>query len=280
MNSLLSDETRLFRSRLNQLPIELKMQIGELPFQKGVLNTHKRDRAKEILSQFNDIDWIEIGTGTNRFIIKYEGYVIKIALDKEGVADNKQEWVMSEMLAPDVAKAYEVSKGGNFLVAAYCPAFTSLNEMYMYSQTIRDILKRWGQRYLLGDVGITELNFANWGLSPDGKPVCIDYAYIFPAAMKLFKCICGNENLSFADSTFSAYRCPKCGHRYADAEIRQKISQQERLKLFNEIQGITMTEAKEYHKIENKYVNINNNPDAPDLYETALAVEENINFGL
>ena len=237
------DNIRQFRSRLNTLPLELKIKIGEIPYQKGMLASSRKNRVIELLKEYN-IPFLEIGTGTNRFIIKYDGYAIKIALDNEGIADNKQEWAICDMLQPHVAYAHEISKGGHLLVSSYAPAFTTYSEMFLYANTIRNILKEWGQRFLLGDVGLTRINYANWGLSPDGRPVCIDYAYIFPASLDLFKCICGSHKMTFYDTTYSSYKCVECGRKYEDRELRSKISQQERLRLFENVHGIEMTDEK------------------------------------
>ena len=264
-----------FRSRLNSLPIELKMEIGEVSFQKGMLATSRRDRVIDVLTRYN-IPFQNIGTGTNRHIIKYDGYVIKIALDREGVADNKQEWVMSEVLKPHVATAYEISKGGHLLVASYAPAFTSQHEMFSYRSSITKILAEWSNRFLLGDVGLTKTNYANWGLSASGKPVCIDYAYIFPVSMDIFKCvICGSKNMTM-DTSFSRYKCANCQHEYEDRDLRSKISQEERLKLFQNVDGIEMTKEVEEHEVDQKFIKIDSNPDLPDPYETAYNVANHL----
>ena len=41
--------------------------------------------------------------------------------------------------------------------------------------------------YKEDDVGIIDKNYANWGLNAKGEPVCIDYAYLFPVSMNIFK---------------------------------------------------------------------------------------------
>ena len=264
-----------FRSRLNEIPLDAKIKIGEIPFQKGMLASHRKKMAIDILKEYN-IPFTELGTGTNRFIVKYDGYALKIALDREGIADNKQEWVMSDMLNPDVAYSHEISSGGHLLVATYAAAFTSYAEMYTYSTSIKKILERWGQRYLLGDVGISRVNYANWGLLPEGRPVCIDYAYIFPASFELFKCICGNKSMTL-DGNFSEYKCTECGHRYQDRELRAKISQQERMKLFSSASGITMVNEYENHEVDPKYIKYERKPDDPDPYDVAMTVTDHLN---
>jgi len=267
-------EMRTFRSRLNSLPLELKVKLGEVSYQKGMLPTSRRDRISELFSEYG-IEFKNIGTGTNRHIVKYDGYVIKIALDKEGIADNKQEWVMADKLAPHVAMAYEISKGGHLLVSEYAPAFSTYYEMRLYRETIRGILREWAKQFLIGDVGIVDKNYANWGLNAKGLPVCIDYAYLFPVSMNIFTCICGNRAMTMDDS-FSTYKCVKCHREYSDAELRMMITQQERLKMFENIPGLEMTLAEEQHPVDISYKKPNQNPDYPDIYEATMEVAQHL----
>lgn len=255
-------ELRSFRSRIMALPFEARYKIGEVAYQKGMRATSRKNRVIEILKEYN-VPFTEVGTGTNRFIVRQDGFALKIALDKEGIADNKQEWVMSGMLAPNVATAHDISKGGHLLVADYAPAFTSYQEMSIYADQIRKILENWGSRFLLGDVGLNRVNYANWGML-GGKPVCIDYAYIFPASMDLFKCNCGCKRMKFVDDTYSAYKCTECGREYQDRELRCKISQDDRLKLFNSVEGLVMHNATEEHMVPEKYLPKNTDPDQPN----------------
>ena len=199
--------SRQFRSRLNSLALDLKCEIGEIPLQKGMRPTTRNRKVIEMLQDYH-VNFTEIGTGTNRFIVKYDGYALKIGLDHEGVADNMQEFAICDSLNKiypgSAANAYEISSGGHLLTAEYCPALTTYNEMWGYHSEIRNILTAWSNTFLLGDVGITKQNYANWGISQQtGKITCIDYAYIFPASMDLFKCICGNRAMTFAKSDFS-----------------------------------------------------------------------------
>lgn len=267
---------RTFISRLNTLPLDLKCEIAEVPLQKGMTPTSRRDKVISLLNQYR-IEWTELGTGTNRYIVKYDGFALKIALDQEGIADNKQEWAICKSLMPNVAKAHEISKGGHLLVASYCPAFSTANEMYSHRAEISKILTDWGKRYLLGDVGISSVNFANWGIAPGGRAVCIDYAYIFPVGVNVFKCICGNQSMEFASGDFTKYRCTKCKKEYEDRELRAKISPEERSRLFKNVEGLEMREAVEEHPVNPKYINYDNNPDSPDPYSVAINVSDHIN---
>lgn len=259
---------RTFRSRLNTLPLDMKCELAELSYQIGMRPVSRKETAMEILKYYK-VPHQELGTGTNRFIIKFDGYALKMALDQEGVADNRQEWVMAPMLnsvAPGAADAWELSSGGHLLVSSYAPAFSSYNEMLMYQSSIKRILAAWDGRFLLGDVGISGKNFANWGLI-NNKPVCIDYAYIFPASLELFECICGNKNLKFTDSFFNTYKCPLCGKTYEDSDIRMKISREQRLKMFDNTPGIRLKDAVEEHECDIKYMTVDTHPDAPTLMD-------------
>ena len=272
-------EMRTFRSRLNALPLELKIRLGEVAYQKGLRPTHRRDMISDLFTEYQ-IGFKNVGTGTNRHIIRLDdGYVVKIALDKEGIADNKQEWVMSDKLTPYVAMAYEISKGGHLLVAEYCPAFSNYYEMTLYREKIRKILTEWAKQFLIGDVGIIDKNYANWGLNAKGEPVCIDYAYLFPVSMNIFTCICGNRSMTM-DESFSKYKCVKCKKEYSDAELRMMITQKERLEMFQDIPGLVMTQAEEQHPVDIMYRPKNTNPDYPDIYETTFeAMEHLLNTG-
>ena len=266
--------TGIFRSRLNLFPMSLKERLGEIPLQKGMRPTSRKEMALDALDKAK-IPFVELGTGTNRFIFKYDGYVVKVALDHEGIADNIQEYAICDelwRLGPDIAYSHEISRGGHLAVANYCPAFTSPSEMWIHSSAITSILTKWTKHgFLLGDVGMTDYNYANWGLAPGGNPVCIDYAYIFPADLDLFKCICGSKRLDPV-SNFSKYKCAICGHVYEDREIRARISKETRIKLFENAGGIVMTEPTETHPVDPKYIKYDDGPNAADPYEVAYNV--------
>ena len=269
-----------YRSRLHELPAEVRSGLAEVSYQIGMTPSSRKERCLNVLKEHN-VPFKDIGTGTNRFIIRYDGYVIKIALDREGVADNRQEWVMSSMLAPDVAPAHEISKGGHLLVASYAPALSSVQEFYAYRKEIVQILKKWGSRYLLGDVGITSINYANWGMMY-GKPVCIDYAYIFPVSMDVFTCVCGCKEMQFTDETFTTYQCcnMNCKITYTDRELRSKISQNERLRLFENVSNnaIEMTSTVKEIDVDDRLINMEIDPDMPDPVQVVSNVNSHFGF--
>lgn len=267
-----------FRSRLLSLPVEYRRGIAEIPYQIGMRASSRYDKALKLTEQYG-IEHLEIGTGTNRFIIKHDGFIIKIALDEEGIADNKQEWAIGQELydfesTRGVPRTFEIVKGGQFLVAEYTPAFTSFSEMMSYRKRIVELLTLWNKKYLLGDVGLSKQNYANWGLRNNNEVVCLDYAYIFPARLELFKCYCGSTTLQISQD-FTRYTCPKCKTVFEDRDIRNRISLEDRMKAFSSTPGIQLTEPEEYHEVEgydntppSKYINT---PGYPNAYETAVS---------
>lgn len=265
-----------YMSRIHLLPSDLRNKLGELPYQYGMRASTKRDKAIEALHE-SEIEWTEIGTGTNRFIFRYDTFAFKLALDEEGMADNMQEWAMCTPLK-NVAYAHEISRRGHLLVASYCPAFTSFQEMNFYQNEIVAILQRWtSEGFLLGDVGLVSENYANWGLK-DGKPVCIDYGYIFPSTVDLFGCVCGSHRMVPLNKTFSEYKCPECNRRYTDRDLRSRISTEERIKLFKNVRGIQMTSAKEVHEVSDEYLMNNRVPGLTTEWENMYSLIKGEHF--
>lgn len=263
-------------SRIHLLPSDLRNKLGELPYQYGMRASTKRDKAIEALRE-SEIEWTEIGTGTNRFIFRYDTFAFKLALDEEGMADNMQEWAMCAPLK-NVAYAHEISRRGHLLVASYCPAFTSFQEMNFYQKEIVAILRRWtSEGFLLGDVGVVSENYANWGLK-DGKPVCIDYGYIFPSSVDLFGCVCGSHRLSPNNKTFSEYKCDECNRVYTDRDLRSRISTEERIALFKNVRGIQMTSPKEVHEVSDEYLIKDDVPGLTTEWENMYALIKGEHF--
>lgn len=161
-------------------------------------------------------------------------------------------------------------------MASYAPAFSSYAEFISYRTQIIAILTKWGSRYLLGDVGITAVNYANWGILM-GKPVCIDYAYIFPVSMDVFTCVCGCKEMKFTDNSFTSYQCanPECTMTYTDRDLRSKISQAERLRLFENVStnAIEIDQPVKSVEVSDAYKKIDIDPDMPDPF----VVTNNVN---
>lgn len=264
-----------FRSRINMLPMPLKMKIGELSEQYGLRPSSKREILLDALDK-SKIEWTEIGTGTNRFCFRHDSYVFKTALDLEGIADNAQEWAMTKRLK-NVPMTHEITRGRHLMVASYIPALTSFQDMQLYSTQIKEILSRWNSEgYLLGDVGIAAENYANWG-ALNKKAYCIDSAYIFPATCNLFGCRCGNTRMIPSDGTYTSYKCTACGAIYTDRELRSRISSEERIKLFEDSTGLLLTQPLEEHEVDNSY-SYDDRQYAADEFQSALNLVQGKHF--
>lgn len=182
---------------------------------------------KDLLSEYN-VPYSPLGSGTNRIGILIDGYAFKIALDEDGMIDNRREFLYTTELQPYVVKVYEISPLGLIAVTEYVTIFT-YDDFRMYADDMRDILKEISRYFLIGDVGITGKNYVNWGYRDDGTVCILDFAYIYSVEYKLFTCSCNDDALLDYDDDFVKLICPYCGRKYTFGSIRKKVtkSQQE-----------------------------------------------------
>lgn len=216
---------KVLRSRiLELLPYDLRVDIELLSKQRSISNGEKQDELRKLLEKYHVSDAIPLGSGTNRYAIKLQGYVIKIATDKDGKIDNLKEFKMAKVLYPYVTKIYEVSENGTFLVAEYIQPFSSFGEMTQYADKIRKILGELSSQYLIGDVGITGVNYANWGLRVGSdEPVCLDFAYVYEVSSSLFTCSNCHGAVLVPNKDYTTLSCPACKKQFSFSEIRRKI---------------------------------------------------------
>lgn len=210
---------------LESLPLELRVQIDLLSRRRDIANKEKQSELFKLLRSFNIENVTPLGPGTNRYAFKLNGYVIKVATDNDGKIDNFKEFKMAKRLFPYTTKVYEVSSNGTLLVAEYIQPFQSYTEMLHYADKIRDILKKLSNVYLIGDVGITAKNYANWGIRiGTDEPVCLDFAYVYDVSSELFTCTrCGSMLTPNKDFTELYCPNPSCGHKYLFEDIRRRI---------------------------------------------------------
>ena len=219
---------KILRSFLHeQLPLDLRVEIELLSRRRDIFNAEKQEELIKLLRKFNIPGIVPLGSGTNRYAFKLNGFVVKVATDNDGKIDNFKEFKMAKRLYPYVAKTYEVSENGTLLVAEYIEPFQSYGEMLAYADQIRDILKKLSSVYLIGDVGITKKNYANWGkrIGSD-DPVCLDFAYVYDVKSELFLCkACKNNSMLIPNNDFTKLICPAvgCGKEYDFEEIRARL---------------------------------------------------------
>jgi hypothetical protein len=151
-------------------------------------NNIKADYVKATLMP---LGFSELGTGTNRIAMFKDGYVYKIALDRNGIVDNFSEYKWAPSAPEYLAKAYE------FNLIILVSEYVTLMERFDFIQQrgqIKLILDQLTRAFIIGDLGLTEKNFCNFGYRSNGAIVALDYAYIHP--------IRGNED---------ALKCNHCG---------------------------------------------------------------------
>ena len=60
-----------------------------------ISNNEKNAFVKTLLTDYN-IPFSGLGPGTNRMAVLIDGYAVKIALDKDGMIDNKREFLYTK----------------------------------------------------------------------------------------------------------------------------------------------------------------------------------------
>lgn len=214
-------------SRINKfIPRKAMAEINAICHNRLISDNNKKaDMIREVLERF-EVPFTELGPGTNRYAVKIDGFVFKIAMDKNGIDDNRIEAVMSAELQPYVAKTYECN---NLMVVSEYVTVISKEEFKENEEVIKGILSQLADSYIFGDVGFLMKNFINWGYRPNGELVILDYGYIYKIQGQEARCthllsddvICGHF-LEY-DQNFSDLICPHCRTKYKYADIRRRI---------------------------------------------------------
>ena len=182
-------------------------------------NNTKTDLMKEVLNK-HKVDYTELGPGTNRYGILIDNYVFKIALDRWGVQDNRNEFTTSYELQPFVIKVYETN---GLIISCEYVTVTSREEFMEQKEKLQNILSILAETYLLGDVGTVSKNYLNWGYRDNGDWVILDFAYIYRITGEELLCNkCGI--IVEYDENFHDLKCPKCNKTYSFIELRKKIT--------------------------------------------------------
>lgn len=221
----MASNMKTFRSRILQyFPLEALEKIKKLVYNNRINDINdKVDMMMAILDEYN-IDFDELGTGTNRTAIFIDGYVFKIALDKWGVRDNEQEFTLSEELQPYVIKVYECNS-----IIMVCEYVVVINkeEFAEHKPQIRSILKDLSNEYLLGDIGTINKNFANWGYRDNQELVALDFAYIYRVIGDEMLCdACDIKPMLEYTPDFDKLTCPHCRKQFQFMDVRRKISKE------------------------------------------------------
>lgn len=201
---------------------DLYVELRRVTMNPDINNNEKGTVIKELLTKFN-VPYTSLGSGTNRMAVLIDGYAVKIALDADGMIDNRREFLYTEDLQPYVVKVYECTPKGLIAISEYVSIFT-LDDFHTYQNEMSDILSDISEQFLIGDVGITGKNYVNWGIRDDGTICILDFAYIYAVEYKLFVCSCDDDTMLQYDKDFVNMKCPRCGRKYTFGEIRKKVT--------------------------------------------------------
>lgn len=218
---------KVLRSFIHEhFPLDIRVEMELIKRRRDIRNEAKQEEIIKLLQSNGMTNYTKLGPGTNRYAFRQDGFVVKIATDHDGQIDNFKEFKMTKRLYPDMSKTYEVATNGDILIAEYIQPFSSYAEMLKYADRIREKLQRIGKVYLLGDVGISPNNFANWGLRVGiDDPVCLDYAYVYDVSSSLFVCreCKGDPGILIPDKDYNFLYCSKCGTKKKFEDIRALI---------------------------------------------------------
>ena len=230
---MVTDKKIKLRSRINKFfTPELQRELEQMIFYEyGRDNNAKAKEVFNIIRRVNPAaNAAAIGPGTNRYAVLIDGYVFKIALDKDGVIDNMKEFSLSKVLYPAAIKVYEMSLNGMIISCEYVRVF-DYSTFTKAQSVIREILSDVVNKgYVIGDVGVSGKNYLNWGTRSDGTPCMLDFAYIYKVSYRVFTCNCDPMSKMVPDKNFNELICPLCGKHYTFDDIRSRMSVNDILK--------------------------------------------------
>lgn len=216
---------KVLRSFIHErFDLDTRVQIELIGRRRDLKGPEKKAEVIKLLQERDIGNFVNLGPGTNRYAFKLDGFVVKVATDSDGKIDNLKEFMITKILFPYVTKSYEVATNGNLLVAEYIQPFSSPSEMLRYAPRIREILTELSSVYLIGDVGISSINYGNWGLRVgSNEPVCLDYAYVYAVSSNLFVCRECRTGMLVPDKDFNILCCNRCNRTKTFSDIRGLI---------------------------------------------------------
>lgn len=243
------------RSRLKEIfPIECLLELDELTMNHTADTNTKSTVCDSILRKYG-IPFTSLGCGTNRYGIMIDGYCYKIAMDIDGKTDNKREFIYSRPLQPYVIKCYETFPNGLIASFEYVQSFNATDHMVTKAER-RRILSEIAKLFLIGDMGISDKNYANWGyrLTGDKEVVILDYAYIYSLSYSVFRCPCGGI-LDYDDEDYNYLRCPNCKKVYSFWDVRKRIPRSMEANEIGDMmtRGYVLRSSKQIVQIDSKF---------------------------
>ena len=231
------------RSLINEyFTKEMYIELMKITMLPDLDNNEKGTLVKKYLKDCG-VPFDGLGPGTNRMGISIDGYAVKIALDKDGMIDNRREMLYTKALQPYVVRVYECVPNGLILVCEMVEIF-AYADFLKYQDLMREMLAEISKNFLIGDCGITGKNYINWGIRRNGTICILDFAYIYSVKYNVFTCTCSDTAILRYDSNYVNLICPECGKKYTFGELRRKITRKQQEDEIGDIRrlGYNLTE--------------------------------------
>ena len=191
-------------------------------------------------------DYRRIGEGTNRFVCLLDNHIIKVAYNYLAYIDNMNELAQAKHKSKYLAQAYETN--GIILVSEYVTVMDTEDflDSQIYIKRILDALaiepdmtKEKQKFFILGDMGMSNKNYGNWGRRMNGDIVVLDYGYLYElsynAWKEVAKCPACGSSLEYKED-YSELYCTKseCGMEVKYTTLRNSFGYGEIIKNINE----------------------------------------------
>ena len=182
-------------------------------------------------------DYRRIGEGTNRFVCLLDNHIIKVAYNYLAYIDNMNELAQAKYKSKYLAQAYETN--GIILVSEYVTVMSAEEFLECQSEIGQILLKLEkdfynedardkNKYYILGDMGMSNKNYGNWGRRMNGEIVILDYGYLYEVAgrdwINVAVCpVCGSD-LEYLED-FSELKCvnDKCNTKVKYTTVRNNL---------------------------------------------------------
>lgn len=188
----------------------------------------KPDKKYEIIDKImHEIGFKRLAGGTNRLVYNRDDYpniCVKVAIDKEGMKNNLDEYKVQFLLKPFCCKVYDVEPQGVVGLFEQVIRITSREQFMDIADCVfKLITELFLGRYVMEDIG-TYYMF-NWGIRYGFGPVLLDFPYVYELDGSSLLCTHIFENRTICrgeidyDPGFNYLYCRKCGKRYRAIEL-------------------------------------------------------------
>ena len=188
----------------------------------------KPDKKYEIIDKImHEIGFKRLAGGTNRLVYNRDDYpniCVKVAIDKEGMKNNLDEYKVQFLLKPFCCKVYDVEPQGVVGLFEQVIRITSREQFMDIADCVfKLITELFLGRYIMEDIG-TYYMF-NWGIRYGFGPVLLDFPYVYELDGSKLLCTHIFDNRTICrgeidyDPGFNYLYCKKCGKRYRAIEL-------------------------------------------------------------